>query len=80
MATKPGAKSLTILEQIIEDDVSGLIIQFERMAEDRTVIRLFSTNIPCGNRVLTFDFDGHFIGGGTYTRTCPRPTFIKDAN
>lgn len=78
MAVRPNAAQVTILEQIIEDPVSEISLQFERTDNGGTRLSLFGEKLKCGHRVLAFDCDGNFIGGGTHLRECPQPTFIRE--
>lgn len=78
MATKPNGQSCSILEQIIEDDVTGLTIQFERAADGETRMRIYG-DLPLGNRDFSFSESGELVGTGTATGTCPRPSWIRSA-
>ena len=78
MAIKPGAKTVQLLEQIIEDPVTGLTIKLEAWDGGDYAMHLYG-NLPLGNRTLVFDKEGEFVGAGTHLSECPRPTWIKDA-
>ena len=79
MGIKDNAKDWTIKEQIIEDPVTGLTIQFEKIpgsdAEFR--LRLFGDVLEFGNRELIFDGDGRMSGAGTHTTGSCKPTWLE---
>ena len=66
MSIKPDGKMWSVKEQLIEDPVSGLAIQFERLSCGSTRLRLFG-DLPFGNREFIFDDDGEEAGAGTAT-------------
>lgn len=80
MATKPNAKDCIIKEQIIEDAVTGLTLQFVKYDGKNRGCRLtiFGENLPFGNRDIFFDSNGEDAGSGTHVGECPKPTFIKE--
>lgn len=63
-------KPWTVREQVIEDPVTELSIQFEVMPDETPRLRLFGKHLAFGNRELVFSKDGVFDGGGTYTSSC----------
>ena len=76
MAIKPDAQKLTIVEQIIEDSVSGLTFQFEARPDGEFAIYIYG-DLPLGNRTLNFSRNGEFEGAGIHLKECPRPTWIR---
>jgi hypothetical protein len=78
MGLKDGAKDWTIKEQIIEDPVSGLTIQFEVMPDSTAEfrLRLFGKCLQFGNRELIFDRQGGLAGSGTHTSGLCKPTWL----
>lgn len=80
MALRPGGEEVVIREQIIED-ASGLVFQFELVADPDAPFRLrvFGESLPFGNRELLFDGGGVFVGGGTFVQGLCRPTWMTDA-
>lgn len=79
VSVKDGAQDWTIKEQIIQDLVTGLTIQFERIpgssAEFR--LRLFGDILEFGNRELIFDANGEMAGSGTHTTGACKPTWLE---
>ena len=57
------AKPLKIMEQNIQDRVSGLTLQFERMPDGTQKLKLFG-DFPFGNREFIFNAEGHKAGAG----------------
>ena len=81
MAVKPNARDWTIKEQIIEDLVSGLTLQFEATPESDAKFRLrIFGNLPFGNREILFDVNGAEAGGGTYPGGTCRPSWLQEIN
>ena len=72
---KPGATTIHILEQIIEDAASGLTLQFEHLEDGESTIRIFG-DLPFGNRTLSFNAQGECSGAGTSLHNCVRPTWL----
>ncbi len=70
-----------IQEQVIEDLVSELTLQFIGLPNGRSKLVIFGDNLQYGNRDLTFDSDGWHDGAGTFVGTgCkPKPTFIRES-
>ena len=81
MALKPNGKQWTIREQIIEDLVSGLTLQFETDLENSAPFRLrIFGNLPYGNREILFDVDGGEAAAGTYPGGTCRPSWLRKAD
>ena len=69
-------RQFSVREQIIEDPVSGLTIQFLVMDNGMPKLIVFG-DLPYGNREFVFDEDGMEAGAGTVL-TCPRrPNWIR---
>ena len=84
MAMKPNGRLCVIREQIIED-ASGLTFQFEvtngfhhGQPVEETVLRIFGSSLPCGNRQIIFGPDGDNVGSGTFTRDLCRPAWLEE--
>jgi len=77
MGIKDDAKKWTVKEQIIEDPVSGLTLQFEVIPEStaRYRLRIFG-HIPHGNREIIFDIEGEEAGSGTVIASHCKPTWL----
>ena len=73
MAIKPNAKICIIKEQIIQDEVTGLSFQFQKMSEDKIekgyqlgcCLTIISAKLPFGNRDIIFGNNGEYDGCGT---------------
>ena len=79
MPVKPTAKICEIMEQIIEDPVTGLIFQFELKPGSDAPIRLhIYGDLPYGNREVLFDKDGIEAGAGTSLRGSCKPSWVKE--
>lgn len=74
---KTNGKSWTVLEQIIEDPVSGLTFQFEVSPDGWLKLMLYGDSLHFGNRDLIFNPSGVFDGGGTHTGLCKPGWLIK---
>ncbi|MCH8822232.1 MAG: hypothetical protein IH984_01875 [Planctomycetes bacterium] len=80
MTMKSNAREWTIREQIINDPVSGLTIQFEKVPNDNESpfrLRIFG-NLPHGNRELLFGNMGERTGAGVAVAGSCRPTWLVD--
>lgn len=77
MTLKPNGKIMTIAEQIIEDPVTGLTLQFRAAPDGSLRLHLWGDISPCGNRDFCFDVDGAMDGAGTGTCQPPKPTWLK---
>ncbi|MCH8988838.1 MAG: hypothetical protein IIA92_08535 [Chloroflexi bacterium] len=71
---RQNARELRIVEQLIEDPISGLTIQFAVSPDGKTSrLRLFG-NLPCGNREFIFNYLGEEAGAGVaLTDLCDLP-------
>ena len=72
---RQNARELRILEQLIEDPISGLTIQFAVNLTDNTSRLRISGDIPCGNREFIFNYLGQEAGAGVaLTDLCDLPS------
>jgi hypothetical protein len=79
MATKPNGAICRIREQIIEDSVTGLTIQFEYRPETDAPVRLRIVGaLPHGSREILFDADGNEAGAGTAVSDSCRPSWLRE--
>ncbi len=79
MAVKPNGGVCTIREQIIEDPVSGLTIQFVSMPDSDAPVRVrIFGNLPYGNREILFDKNGEEAGAGTAFGGSCRPGWLRE--
>ena len=77
MATvKPDGVHVLVAEQIIEDPVSGLTIQFERVADGTGRMRIYG-DLPYGNREFVFDKNGTEAGAGTALTGLCRASWLR---
>lgn len=79
MSIRPNAREWTIREQIIEDPVTGLTIQFETVPDDADSpyrLRIFGAG-KFGNRELLFGPSGQRTGSGTFLGLC-KPTWLNE--
>lgn len=81
MAIKPGAETLTLLEQIIEDPVTGLTLQLRVIpgAISPFRLRIFGGALD-GAREILFDRDGKKSGAESAAARLCRPTWIHEVN
>ena len=77
MPLKPNARLWTMQEQIISDDMTGMILQFEMMPDGEPRLKLFSRRFPFGNREICFTPDGLHAGAGTALQLC-RPSWMTE--
>jgi hypothetical protein len=79
MAIKPGADLLQVREQIIEDPITGLTLQFGVLPGARTPFRLriFGATAK-GAREFFFDSDGKESSRGTALSDSCRPTWLRN--
>jgi hypothetical protein len=77
MGIKQDARDWTIKEQIVEDEASGLTIQFEVVPDStaRYRLRIFG-DLPFGNREILFDAGGKEAGSGTALAGLCKPTWL----
>lgn len=79
MAVKPNAQICTIKEQIIDDPVSGLTLQFEFKPDSDAPFRLrIFGDLPHGNREILFNKEGVEAGAGTSLTGACRPSWLKE--
>jgi len=79
MAIKPTGKPCLIREQIIEDPVSELTLQFE--AFDNGTVRLcIYGDLPFGNREFIFDENGELGGTGTALAGRCQATWLRNVD
>ena len=76
MAVTPGGQMVSIKEQIIEDEVSGLTLQFEVMPDGTGRLRVYG-DLPLGNREIVFSAEGEEAGGGTALASLCRPSWLN---
>ena len=76
MPVKPNGAMCAIREQIIEDEASGLVLQFEcENGKSRLVIA--GKALPFGNREILFDGEGREAAAGTLLGEFRRPSWLK---
>lgn len=69
-------KLCNIREQVVNDFVLGLQIQFEVVNDGTTRLRFFGEGCETGNREIVFDKDGMECGSGTYCgEEPPKPSW-----
>ena len=76
MPIKSDAEDWTIKEQNIEDRITGLTFQFEKLPTGRMALRVFGKAIPFGNREFLFWTDGTEAGNGTVVSGLCRPAWL----
>src|SRR2546426_12127209 len=75
MPVKPNGALCKVREQIVEDDASGLILQFE-CSNGRTRLVIAGESLPFGNREILFDDDGREAAAGTLLGSFRRPSWL----
>jgi len=81
MALKPNGGICSIREQIIDDPVSGLTIQFVFMPGSDAPVRLRITGAtPQGTREILIDADGKEAGAGTALADSCRLSWLKEVS
>src|SRR5438093_10792120 len=75
MPVKPNGALCKVREQIVEDDASGLILQFE-CSNGRTRLVIAGEALPFGNREILFDDDGREAAAGTLLGSFRRPSWL----
>ncbi len=81
MAVKPNGAICAIREQVIEDPVSGLTLQFIHMPDSDAPVRLrIHGDLPHGNREILFNHDGVEAGAGTALNGSCRPSWLKEVS
>lgn len=79
MAVKPNGSFCAIREQIIEDPVSGLTLQFVHKPGTDAPYRLqIFGDLPYGNREILFNEDGAEAGAGTALAGACRPSWLRE--
>lgn len=76
MPIKPNGALCAIKEQIVEDLVSGLILQFE-CQNGRTRLVIAGSALPFGNREIIFDSEGREAAAGTLVGEFRRPSWLR---
>jgi hypothetical protein len=64
-----------VKEQLIDDDVSGLTLQFEVLPTGEPILRLYGAHLPHGNRVIRFTRDGELQHMATSVLGLERPNW-----
>jgi hypothetical protein len=75
MPIKPNGALCKVREQIVEDDASGLILQFE-CENGRTRLIIAGASLPFGNREILFDDEGREAAAGTMLGRFRRPSWL----
>ena len=82
---KPNAKDCRIKEQIIEDLVTGLTLQFahrdadpERGRKETIKLTIYGDILPYGNRDIIFNAEGVKCAGGTGVSGACRPSWLHE--
>ena len=73
---KPDAQDCRIKEQIIDDVLTGLTLQFDALPDGTYRLRI-SGEIPFGNRDWIFNSQGEEAGGGTGLACTPRSDWLS---
>ncbi len=76
MPLKPNGQLCSIREQLIEDPVSGLTLQFDRLDNGTTKLLIYG-DLPYGNREFIFDERGEQIASGVALGSVCRPSWIR---
>jgi len=76
MPLKPNGALCRVREQIIEDSVSGLTLQFE-CNDGRLRLIIAGRPLTLGNREILFDEQGREAGAGTLVGEFRRPNWLK---
>ena len=76
MPIKPNGDKCAILEQIIDDQASGLTLLFE-CENGRARLVIAGKSLPLGNREILFDQEGREAGAGTAVGNFRRPSWLK---
>jgi hypothetical protein len=76
MPLKPNGVLCAIMEQIVEDLPSGLVLQFE-CENGRTRLVIAGRGLPFGNREIIFDAEGKEAAAGTLVGEFRRPSWLK---
>jgi hypothetical protein len=76
MPIKPNGALCKVREQIVEDDASGLILQFE-CSNGRMRLIIAGPSLPFGNREILFDDEGREAAAGTLLGSFRRPSWLS---
>ena len=76
MPLKPHGTLCKVREQIVEDEASGLVLQFE-CADGRMRLVIAGEKLPFGNREFLFDDEGREAAAGTLVGGFRRPSWLK---
>lgn len=68
----PNARIVKIKEQVINDDVTGLMLVFRVVGNGEFRLHLVGSPLPFGNRDFQFSEDGDLIGTGTGLTICEK--------
>jgi hypothetical protein len=72
---KPSGAEWIVAEQIVEDPVTELTIQF-LVLNGQPRIRLWGANLPFGNREILFEQGGGVVGTGTGICAAPQASWL----
>jgi hypothetical protein len=75
MPIKPNGALCKVREQIVEDEASGLILQFE-CENGRMRLIIAGASLPFGNREILFDDEGREAAAGTVLGRFRRPSWL----
>ena len=75
MPIKPNGALCKVREQIVEDEASGLILQFE-CENGRMRLIIAGPSLPFGNREILFDDEGREAAAGTMLGRFRRPSWL----
>ena len=75
MPIKPNGNVCKVREQIVKDDASGLILQFE-CADGGMRLVIAGESLPFGNREIIFDAEGCEAAAGTLVGEFRRPSWL----
>ena len=75
MPIKPNGALCKVREQIVEDDASGLILQFECTNVLKRLL-IAGDSLPFGNREIIFDDQGCEAAAGTLVGSFRRPSWL----
>jgi len=76
MPVKPNGSVCSIREQIVEDEATGLVLQFECI-NGRTRLVIAGEQLPFGNREILFDSEGREAAAGTLLGQFRKPSWLK---
>lgn len=80
MDMKPDSKTCSIREQVIEDPVTGLTLQFEIVPSGETRLHVFGGVLEFGNRTYMFDAEGKEAGAGTSLTGLCKPSWVQQVD